>query len=78
MSPRDIIRERTNAGLASARARGRKGGRPRSLDSKKGKIATSLYANGKTNVRDICETLGVPNPTLYRHLQHSKVGEASS
>ena len=65
---RDIIRERTNAGLASARARGRVGGRPRALDSKKAKMARSLYDGKQRNVRDICETLGISKATLYRHL----------
>jgi len=65
---RDIIRERTNAGLASARARGRFGGRPRALDPKKAQMARALYDGGKSNVRDICMTLGISKATLYRHL----------
>jgi DNA invertase Pin-like site-specific DNA recombinase len=68
---RDIIRERTTAGLVSARARGRLGGRPAVLDSRKKEMASSLY-EGKTNVRDICETLGISKATLYRHLKSSK------
>lgn len=65
---RDIIRERTKAGLLSARARGRLGGRPTVLDQRKAEMATSLY-NSKTSIRDICETLGVSKATLYRHLK---------
>jgi DNA invertase Pin-like site-specific DNA recombinase len=42
---RDLIKERTNAGLAAARARGRKGGRPRQLDEKKIKLLQVLYAD---------------------------------
>jgi DNA invertase Pin-like site-specific DNA recombinase len=66
---RDIIRERTNAGLAAARTRGRKGGRPLVMDSRKAKIASSLYSDGKTSVREICATLGVSKATFYRYVQ---------
>jgi DNA invertase Pin-like site-specific DNA recombinase len=69
---RDMIRERTNAGLASARARGRRGGRPPVLDSKKAKIAASLYADGKSSIQEICDTLGVSRATLYRRLSLKK------
>jgi DNA invertase Pin-like site-specific DNA recombinase len=65
---RDIIRERTRAGLASARSRGRLGGRPSIMNSKKLKMATSLYADGNTQVGEICETLGISRATFYRHL----------
>ena len=65
---RDIIRERTSEGLASARTRGRFGGRPCALDSKKAKMARSLYDGKQRNVRVICETLGISKATLYRHL----------
>jgi DNA invertase Pin-like site-specific DNA recombinase len=66
---RDIIRERTNAGLAAARSRGRKGGRPLIMDTKKAKIASSLYADGKTAVGEICATLGISKATFYRHIK---------
>ena len=66
---RDIIRERTQAGLSAARARGRKGGRPKALTPKKAQMAVSLY-NDKTNsIADICRTLNVSRATLYRHLR---------
>lgn len=69
---RDIIRERTQAGLAAARARGRKGGRPKALSLKKAQMAVSLY-NDKTNtIADICRTLNVSRATLYRHLRALK------
>ena len=64
-----LIKERTNAGLASARARGRVGGRPKAMDEKKIQIARSLHAGGKTSVTEICETLKVSKATLYRHLK---------
>jgi DNA invertase Pin-like site-specific DNA recombinase len=65
---RDIIRERTQAGLTAARARGRKGGRPRVLTPKKAQMAQALY-NDKTNtINDICRTLNISRATLYRHI----------
>lgn len=68
---REIIRERTNAGLASARARGRKGGRPKGL-SKEAKVksaaAVSLYQQ-KQSVSNICKTLGISKKTFYKYLQ---------
>jgi len=64
---RDLIRERTQAGLASARARGRLGGRPKKLDARKKEMARSLYA-AKSSVKDICGTLGISKATLYRYL----------
>ena len=57
---RDIIRERTNAGLQAARARGRLGGRPRALDSpKKVIMARALYADKGNTVTEICKALNV-------------------
>jgi DNA invertase Pin-like site-specific DNA recombinase len=67
---RELIRERTQAGLKSARARGRVGGRPRSLDAKKIEIAKTLHADGNTPVKAICEVLGgVSRATFYRCLK---------
>jgi DNA invertase Pin-like site-specific DNA recombinase len=69
---RDLIRERTQAGLAAARARGRLGGHPRASsldDPRKVAIAQSLY-NDKTNaIADICKTLRVSRATLYRYIK---------
>ncbi len=67
---RDIIRERTNAGLQAARARGKIGGRPKSLHVKnKAAMAQALY-NDKTNsIADICKTLNISRATLYRYIQ---------
>ena len=66
---RDLIRERTQAGLAAARARGRKGGRPRKLGTP-GKLAMarSLYNDKNNSIEDICKTLGISRATLYRYL----------
>lgn len=72
---RDIISERTKAGLAAARARGRKGGRPKGLSKKakdKAMIAESLYRQGKP-IREICEYLTIAKSTLYSYLRHQGV-----
>ena len=66
---RDIIRERTKAGLDSARARGRVGGRPKKLDDKKVALAKSMMADHSNSISDICDTLGVSKATLYRYLK---------
>src|SRR5512143_2039821 len=66
---RDLIRERTHAGLLAARARGRQGGRPKALNPRDVHIAQALY-NDKTNpVADICHTLRISRATLYRYLK---------
>src|SRR5512142_631170 len=65
---RDLIRERTQAGLAAARARGRLGGRPRALDERKAQIARVLYADKSNSIADICRTLGISRATLYRYV----------
>ena len=69
---RDIIRERTRAGLASARARGRLGGRPRKMDAKKVSMAKSLLDDPENSVDDVCKTLKVSRATLYRYLNAEK------
>ena len=66
---RDIIRERTMAGLKAARARGRKGGRPRLMDDRKITMAKSLMADKTNTVNQVCKILGVSRSTLYRYLQ---------
>ena len=67
---RDIIRERTQAGLAAARARGRMGGRPKKLDGvSKVAMAQALYDDKTHSVADICKTLGISRTTLYRYVQ---------
>lgn len=70
---RDLIRERTLAGLAAARARGRLGGRKRSLDKKQIQIAATLIKDKTISIKEICATLGVSRATLYRYI--SPTGE---
>ncbi len=66
---RDIIRERTQAGLAAARARGRMGGRPKKLGTPtKVAMARALYADHTHSIADICQSLGISRATLYRSL----------
>ncbi len=66
---RDIIRERTMAGLAAARARGRKGGRPRKLSKKKVEMAKKLMNNPTVPIDEICRTMGVSKATLHRYIR---------
>jgi DNA invertase Pin-like site-specific DNA recombinase len=66
---RDIIKERTQAGLLAARARGRTGGRPARLTSKKKAMAQALYNDPKNSIADICKTLNISRATLYRYVQ---------
>jgi DNA invertase Pin-like site-specific DNA recombinase len=68
---RDIIKERTNAGLTAARARGRKGGRPRSSLSAAGKLklAREMYENKSLPVKEICKALGIPRSTFYKYVR---------
>ena len=71
---RELIHERTRAGLASARARGRKGGRPPKLNPEKIKVATRLLRDPETTVSEVARTLGVHRSTLHKALQAGKVG----
>lgn len=64
---RELIRERTNAGLAAARARGRLGGRPRGVDQKKQKAALALKKDAGYSIREICEIVGISRNTYYKY-----------
>ena len=68
---RDLIRERTAAGLAAARARGRRGGHPSVLTAHKLEVAREMYASGQYTVAAIAETLGVSRASIYRHLTNT-------
>ncbi len=65
---RELIKERTNAGLKAARARGRSGGRPKKLDLRKLSMAKIMLADPKMTVTEVAATLGVARSTLYRSL----------
>ena len=70
---RDLIRERTHAGLEAARARGRKGGRPKTVEaSSKVALAQKLYADKTHEIQDICRDLHISRATLYRYVNMGK------
>ncbi len=66
---RDVIRERTNAGLEAARARGRHSGRPTVMDDRKLKLALAMHRDRQTPAAEICRTLGISKATFYRSVQ---------
>lgn len=65
---RDLIRERTQAGLSAARARGRLGGRPKLLSPDKRKLVVQLYQAKEHSIVEICRLMGISKPTLYSYL----------
>ncbi len=73
---RELISERTAAGLASARARGRNGGRPFKMTVAKLRLAMAAMGQPETKIGDLCKELGVTRQTLYRHV--SPKGELRS
>ena len=68
---RNLIRERTRAGLAAARARGRQGGRPRALDANKQALLYKLYDERRQTIEEICGVLDISRSTLYAY-QHRR------
>jgi DNA invertase Pin-like site-specific DNA recombinase len=72
---RALIRERTQAGLAAARARGRKGCRPKLLDPEKRRhvvaLYVALYNDKQHSVTEICRIMGISMPTLYSYLEEA-------
>lgn len=73
---RELISERTKAGLAAARARGRKGGRRPKVTPAKLRLAQAALKDPNTQVNTLCKELGITRQTLYRHL--SPQGELRS
>ena len=69
---RNLVRERTQAGLSAARARGRKGGRPKTLDPTKRKLAVQLYDAKQHTIAEICRMMGISKPTLYNYLSEAR------
>jgi len=65
---RNLIRERTMAGLESARARGRKGGRRPKLSDKQKALVLKLHKDGKHSIKDICQMLNISKQTLYNYI----------
>ena len=73
---RDLIRERTQAGLAAAKARGRRGGRPRRLmTNARVAAARRMSADKNHSVREICSLLGISRATYYRYVQEPSAAE---
>jgi DNA invertase Pin-like site-specific DNA recombinase len=64
---RDLVRERTHAGLSAARARGRKGGRPKGADERKKKAALALKKDLGRTVKEICAIVGISRNTYYKY-----------
>ena len=78
---KSVIRERTMEGLAAARARGRKGGRPKGLSASAQRtaiLAEGLYVAGELSIRQICQELSISRGTLYNYLRSKGVKVGAS
>jgi len=69
---RNLIRERTNAGLEAARARGHKGGRPKKGETETKRMARKLYEDKSITIKDICTSLRISKATLYRYVHANR------
>jgi DNA invertase Pin-like site-specific DNA recombinase len=69
---RNLIRERTQAGLSAARARGHKGGRKKRLDPERERLALQLYHERRHTVEEICRLMGIGKSTLYNYLTEAE------
>ena len=69
---RNLIRERTQAGLQAARSRGRKGGRPQALNNNKRNLAVKLYNERNHSIVHICQMMNISKPTLYKYVQTAR------
>jgi DNA invertase Pin-like site-specific DNA recombinase len=69
---RNLIRERTRAGIEAARSRGRQGGRPKKLKKDKRQLAVDLYKGKKYSISQTCEMTGISKPTLYKYVRESE------
>lgn len=67
---RNLIRERTQAGLEAARARGRMGGRKHKLTDKQVETLRKMYHSKEHSLSEICKTFGISKPTVYRYLEN--------
>jgi DNA invertase Pin-like site-specific DNA recombinase len=75
---RQLIQERTQAGLRAARARGRVGGRPKALAAGKQQRAVELYQAKQLTVQEICEMMGISKPTLYAYVRQAQASALSN
>lgn len=69
---RNLIRERTRAGIEAARSRGRQGGRPKKLSRDKRQLVVDLYKGKKHSISQICEMTGISKPTLYKYVREAE------
>jgi DNA invertase Pin-like site-specific DNA recombinase len=72
---RNLVRERTQAGLTAARARGRKGGRPKVLDPAKRQLAVKLYHERQITIDEICRMIPLLSLSQNRNLKHLLYGQ---
>jgi DNA invertase Pin-like site-specific DNA recombinase len=70
---RNLVRERTQAGLSAARKRGRQGGRPALLNPTKKALALKLHQERNHTIEEICNMMGISKSTLYNYL--NKAGQ---
>jgi len=75
---RNLIRERTQAGLTAARSRGKKGGRPTALNKDKRELAVRLYRENQMPIAKICTMLGISKPTLYAYVRAEEATERAA
>lgn len=73
---RNLIRERTHAGLAAARARGRQGGRPKSLNAAQRSLAVKLYDERQHTLKEICSMMSISKPTLYKYIEAARMDKS--
>ncbi|GGA18440.1 recombinase family protein [Okeania sp. KiyG1] len=69
---RNLIRERTQVGLKAARARGRKGGRPKTLKPAQRQLVVKLYDESQYTIDEICQMMGISKPTLYHYIAEAR------
>ena len=75
---RNLIKERTRAGLDAARARGRMGGRTPSLTKKQSQMMLEIYNGRSTSINEICEQFKISRKTFYRYIDKSKVSAVAN
>lgn len=75
---RNLIRERTMAGLSAARARGRMGGRPKKLSAQQRELVRELYEQKRMSLAEICDAFGISKPTLYACVEETRENRPSN
>jgi DNA invertase Pin-like site-specific DNA recombinase len=75
---RQLIQERTQAGLRAARVRGRVGGRPKVLAPGKRQRAVQPYQAKQLTVKELCEMMGISKPTLYAYVRQAQASSLST